>query len=80
MDDGFENEGRNRNNNSDDGEKNNLPEAGPRSCLDNLSYVLSSRATDISFDQRAPRRSLGACFFSLLVRTCRSIQAAEIKR
>ncbi len=54
VDDGFENEGRNRNNNSDEQqENNNLPEAGPRSCLDNLSYVLSSRATDISFDQRA---------------------------
>ena len=64
VDDGFENENRSRNNDYDDGggegddqqkqrENNNLPEAGPRSCLDNLSYVLSSRAKDIAFDQRA---------------------------
>jgi len=64
VDDGFENENRSKNNDYDDGggegdgqqqqrENNNLPEAGPRSCLDNLSYVLSSRAKDIAFDQRA---------------------------
>ena len=59
VDDGFENENRNRDNDGEEDDQQNqrqddsLPEAGPRSCLDNLSYVLSSRAKDIAFDQRA---------------------------
>ena len=49
VDDGFENENRNRDNDGEEDDQQNqrqddsLPEAGPRSCLDNLSYVLSSR-------------------------------------
>ena len=71
VDDGFENENRNRDNDGEeDGQQNqrqddSLPEAGPRSCLDNLSYVLSSRAKDIAFDQRQALACRSTRVFSL---------------
>ena len=85
VDDGFENDNRNRDNDGEEDDQQNqrqddsLPEAGPRSCLDNLSYVLSSRAKDIAFDQRVCL-SLDACFFSSPGRKCRSIRAGVIRR
>ena len=62
-DDDDDNDDGNNNNDGNNNEQNkqkqqqqqrpSVPEPGPRSCLDNLSYVMSAKAKDVAFDQRA---------------------------